>query len=216
MRTRSSTLGGLVALALLASAPTAAQDAPVEGDAPAPVLEATGRTEATGHVDRRGFTFRLRSGAALVLPPNLPVGARNMRFGESRDRVANTDVAAGFTRVGNALSFDAAVNATSAPLVVSLPVGRTRLGERQHFVLAVEQPTLCREGSRPLPGNPPNFCSSWELVNARVVEGRIVAEVPTPGGYRLIFGTMPCAEGGAPAPGCEPPSPLAEEAGSVF
>jgi hypothetical protein len=126
-----------------------------------------------------------------------------MRFAEARDPFHPERVAEGFRRIGPILSFDGAINATRSPVVVSIRQPSDPARPNLRVVLAMEQPTICREGLDPVP-HMANLCGTWELVNARFDAGerRLVAELPTPGGYRLVFGTVPIPP---------PPEPTEEE-----
>jgi hypothetical protein len=183
------------------------EEAPAQPAAPAGPRTETGRAEVSAVIDRRGAILELHSKARLFIPPDLPVANRRVRFAESRDRVTPAQVAAGFARLGPLLSFDGAINATSAPVVVSIrqPRDPSRRGAR--LVLAMEGPSICREGSAPLPGGSAGICSGWEILPATWSESeqRLSAEMRTPGGYRLAFGTVPCPEGDT-SPGCPQPS----------
>lgn len=155
-----------------------------------------GRTEASAAVGQAGMIFELGIHARLVVPPRLPIGSsRRMRFAQARGAFDPSRVAPGFRRIGPVLFFDGAIDATSSPVVVSIRQPRNPARPGQRLVLAMEQATICREGLVPLP-NVSNLCSGWELLDARhdPAEGRLVAELRTPGGYRLVFGTVPRAE----------------------
>lgn len=184
-----------------------ADEAPAQPAAPAGPRMESGRTDVSAVIDRRGAVLELHSKARIVIPADLPVANRRVRFAESRDRLTPAQVAAGFTRIGPLLSFDGAINATSAPVVVSIrqPRDPSRRGTR--LVLAMEGPSICREGSAPLPGASAGICSGWELLPASwtASDGRLSGEMRTPGGYRLVFGTVPCAEGDT-SPGCPQPA----------
>lgn len=164
----------------------------------------TGRTEVTAVIGTDGGSLEItHSKARIVIPAGLPTGvARRMTFAESRNRPANADVAEGFTRIGPAFEFDGAINASSNPILVSIRQPRSPARATQRLVLAMEQPAMCLEGMDPLPGGARGLCSSWELLDARwdEAESRIVAEVRSPGGHRLLFGTVP-APAEAPASG---------------
>lgn len=188
----------------------AAQDDEEEEEEAAPAdtgpPQTTGRSEAQAAVGtQRGMIFELHTKARLVVPPGLPIGSsRRMRFAEARGALNPEHVAEGFRRIGPILSFDGAINAMSAPVVVSIRQPRDPGRPNLRLVLAMEQATICREGIDPLP-NVANLCSGWELLDARFVagEGRIAAEMRAPGGYRLVFGTVPVpvpetAEDGTP------------------
>ncbi|MBX7192942.1 MAG: hypothetical protein K1X94_12830 [Sandaracinaceae bacterium] len=182
-------------------------EAPAQPAAPTGPRTESGRTEVSAVIDRRGAILELHSKARLFIPPDLPVANRRVRFAESRDRVTPTQIAAGFTRIGPLLSFDGAINATSAPVVVSLHQPRDPSRRSARLVLAMEGPSICREGSAPLPGASAGICSGWELLPATwsASEQRLSGEMRTPGGYRLAFGTVPCAEGDT-SPGCPQPA----------
>src|SRR5690606_27881323 len=112
----------------LVAGPGAAQD---EGEetpaAPTGPETVSGRTEAVGSVTARGLTFELsQRGARLEIPPDLPVGAsRRTVFAISRQRPASADIAEGFRRYGDVLSFDGAIDATRAPVRVSVRARRS-------------------------------------------------------------------------------------------
>lgn len=172
-------------------------EAPAEGATETPAdtgpPTTTGRTEASAVVGTRGMTFELRSGARIVIPPGLPTGAgRRINFAEARGRLDSGSVAEGFTRIGAVLSFDGALNATSSPIVVSIRQPRDPGREGRRLVLAMEQPTICREGLEPWPGAA-GLCAGWELLDARWEDGRLSASLTTPGGRRLVFGSVPVA-----------------------
>lgn len=187
-------------LALALAAPSlyaqdGAQDE-AEGEAAAPAAPPTtsGRDEAQAAVGQAGMTFTLRSGISVFVPPGLPIGdSRRMRVATARGALNPARVAPGFRRVGPIVSFDGAINATRSPVVVSLRQPRDPGRPNLRLVLAMEQATICREGLDPLP-NVANLCSGWELVDATWSNGRLEARLPAPGGYRLVFGTVPVPE----------------------
>jgi hypothetical protein len=180
----------------LAGSTSSAQDDAEEGDeaaAPAGPPTTAGRSEAQAAVGQAGMTFELRNGARAFVPPNLPIGdSRRMRFAEARGAFTPGHVAPGFRRIGPLLSFDGAINATSSPVVISLRQPRDPSRAGQRLVIAMEQATICREGLDPLP-NVANLCSGWELIDATWSDGRIQARLTAPGGYRLVFGSVPVA-----------------------
>jgi hypothetical protein len=190
-----------VALATPLASPLQAQDddddeseAAAAPAAPTGPPTTAGRDEAQAAVGQAGMIFELRSGARAFIPPGLPIGSsRRIRFAETRATFRPDHVASGFRRVGPVLQLDAAIDATRSPVVVSLRQPRDPSRPGQRLVLAMEQPTICREGLDPLP-SAPSLCSAWELVEARFEGGRLEARLPTPGGYRLVFGTVPFAE----------------------
>jgi hypothetical protein len=158
-----------------------------------------GAREAIAAVGQAGMTFELHNKARLFVPPNLPIGsARRMRFAESSDRFAPSEVhgsmpGSTFTRIGPVLSFDGAINATSAPVVVSIHQPRDPSRAGQHLVLAMEQATICSEGMSHVPGST-SLCSGWEIIPATWRASRLSAELTTPGGFRLVFGNLSIPE----------------------
>lgn len=197
-------LFALALAGLFLAAPTFAQDDdPTEAAAePAGPPTVSGRTEAVGFVTREGMIFELTGRARLVVPANLPVGAsRRTVFAISRQRPQSADVAEGFRRYGDVLSFDGAIDATRAPVVVSVRARRSPARPNERLVLAMEQAAMCNaQHTQPLPSGAAGLCSSWILIDARHEGDRLVAEVPTPGGFRLVFGAVP-----APQPAEQPP-----------
>jgi hypothetical protein len=199
----------LLVLALAMSSFAAARAAQDEGDdeeeeegtttPPPPTGPPTrsGARDATAAVGQDGMTFELHNKARLFVPPHLPIGsARRMTFAESRDRFVPSEVHSAtpgsrFTRIGPVLSFDGTINATTAPVVVSIhqPHDPTRAGQR--LVLAMEQATICQEGMSHVPGST-SLCSGWDFIDARYDDHahRLSADMRTPGGYRLVFGNL--------------------------
>jgi hypothetical protein len=172
---------------------TPAEATPAEPAEPAGPPMASGRTEVTAVVGPRGMTFELRSHAQVFIPAGLPTGAgRSITFAEVRGRIDNATVAPGFNRLGTLMSFNGALNATSNPVVVSIRQPSNPLRDDRRVVLAMEQPSICREGLTPLEGAG-GLCSGWELLDARYDEGdrRLSASMTTPGGHRLMFGWVP-------------------------
>ncbi|UJR86146.1 hypothetical protein [Sandaracinus amylolyticus] len=180
-------------LALAAPRSRAQEDHADDETAAAPAGPPTtrGRDEATAAVGQAGMTFELGSGFRVFVPAGLPIGdSRRMRVATARAALNPAHVAEGFRRVGPIVSFDGAINATRSPVVISLRQPRDPGRPDLRLVLAMEQATICREGLDPLP-NVANLCSGWELVEATWTDGRIEARLPAPGGYRLVFGTVP-------------------------
>jgi len=169
---------------------TPAETVPAEPTGP-PM--ASGRTEVTAVVGTRGMTFELHSHAQVFIPSGLPTGAgRSITFAEVRTRVDNATVAPGFNRLGAVMSFNGALNATRNPVVISIRLPSNPVRDDRRVVLAMEQPSICREGLPPLEGAG-GLCSGWELLDARYGEGerRLSASMTTPGGHRLMFGWVP-------------------------
>jgi hypothetical protein len=191
----------IFALALAITGPIAAQDEEEEEDGeeepaqpPAPTgpPSVTGRDSATGSVGQLGMIFELSS-ARLVVPPHLPIGnSRRMTFGTSRQAPRPNDVVAGFHRIGPVLSFDGAIDATSAPVVVSIRQRNDPSRPNLRLVLAMEQPAICNaQHTQRLPSGAQGLCSGWELIDARFADGQLSADMRTPGGFRLTFGSVP-------------------------
>lgn len=199
----------VTALETLVVGALAAQDeepeeaAAEEAAPPAPTGPPTraGARDVTAAVGQDGMIFELHNKARLVVPPHLPIGsARRMTFAESRARFAPSDVhgsmaGAHFTRIGPVLSFDGAINASSAPVVVSIHQPRDPAHAGQHLVLAMEQATICSEGMPHIEGST-SLCSGWELLDAHwdAASQRLSAEMRTPGGYRIVFGNLAMPE----------------------
>ncbi len=166
---------------------------------PAPTGPPTrsGTRDVTAAVGQEGMTFELHNKARLFVPAHLPIGsARRMTFAESRSRFAPSDVhgsmaGARFTRIGPVLSFDGAINASSAPVVVSIHQPRDPARAGQQLVLAMEQATICAEGMAHIEGST-SLCSGWEILDAHwdAASQRLSAEMRTPGGYRMVFGNL--------------------------
>ncbi len=180
-----------------------AETSEAEATPPAPTgpPTRTGTRDVTAAVGQDGMTFELHSKARLFIPPHLPIGsARRMTFAESRAPFAPAEVhgamaGSRFTRIGPVLSFDGAINASSAPVVVSIHQPRDPARAGQQLVLAMEQATICAEGMSHIAGSA-SLCSGWELLEAHydAAAHRLVAEMRTPGGYRLVFGNLATPE----------------------
>src|SRR5690349_22654670 len=88
------------------------ETAPESPPAPAGPPTKAGAREVVAAVGQAGMTLELHNKARLFVPPNLPIGsARRMRFAESTDRFAPSEVhgsmaGSTFTRIGPVLSFD--------------------------------------------------------------------------------------------------------------
>lgn len=180
-----------LALVLLLPASLLAQDdPPAEGP---PTHE--GATSVTAAIGQAGAIMALRNGARLLLPPRLPIGSsRLLTFGGGRT-VRPASVAAGFQRIGPTLSFDGAIDAQRSPLVVSIRQPRLSARRGHRLVLAMEQAGLCTDDNR-ADTLGAGLCSVWELLPAThdAGEGRLKADLPVPGGYRLQFGWVPEAQ----------------------
>lgn len=180
-------------ISLASSPPSRAQDAQDDTEA-APVAGPpvhTGRDRATGPASRAtGAIYELAAGVRLVVPAGLPIGSRTFVFAESRARLRAAEVAEGFVAVGKSYSFDGAIDATRAPLELSVAARNFRAQPGKRLVLAVETPGSCDATHTTTLVGP--LCSTWQLVDARYDENaaRLLATIPTPSGYRLQFGTV--------------------------
>jgi hypothetical protein len=186
-----------VLLALVVPAIVAAQPAQPEQPAGPPRHE--DRSRVTAPIGQAGATMALGNGAEIFLPPGLPIGSSRLLTFAGGRTVNARNVHDRFVRVGPTLSFDGAINATRAPMVVSIPVRRFSARNGSRLVLAMEQPGLCGDANRNQPlGN--DLCSVWELVPATYDEaaGRVRANLSVSGGLRLQFGWVP--EAAEPAP----------------
>lgn len=167
---------------------------PAQPAAPAGPPTVTGRDSASGSAGQLGMIFELGTTARLVVPPGLPIGnSRRMSFGISRQAPRPADVVEGFRRIGPVMSFDGAIDASRAPVVVSIRQPRDPVRPGHRLVLAMEQPSVCTPGRPPLPGGAAGLCSGWELIDARWENGRLSADLRAPGGFRLTFGQVPVA-----------------------
>lgn len=192
MRKRSALLAVAAVLSVAPALP-AQEEEEDDGPSEAPASNVVeGTNEAVGYCTRAGMTFELR-GARLVVPPNLPVGqSRRTTFAFSREALSAESVAPGFRRAGSVMRFDGAFDASSSPVVVSLRMARSPARPDQRLVLAMEQAAMCTGANQtPLAGGAPGLCSSWELLDARHENGDLVGEMRAPGGFRLVFGTVP-------------------------
>jgi hypothetical protein len=170
-----------VALPLAARAPAAAQDGDDGADAPpAPTQpKYTGRDRASGQASGAlGASYELGNGARLVIPAG--------------NRISSSqEIAEGFVRQGPVLRFDGQIDATAAPVQVSIRQRTLTARPGMRLVLAMEVAGLCDAAHPQRIAGP--LCSHWRLLDARHVasEGRISASLPAPGGYRLVFGWVP-------------------------
>ena len=150
------------------------------------------RSSVTAPIGQAGATMALGNGAEIFLPPGLPIGSSRLLTFTGGRTVNARNVQAQFVRVGPTLRFDGAINATRAPMVVSIPVRRFSARNGSRLVLAMEQPGLCTDANRSQSlGN--DLCSVWELVPAEYDEaaGRVRANLSVSGGLRLQFGWVP-------------------------
>ncbi len=170
-------------------------------DEPGPVAPPTytGGTRATGPASRTtGAIYELSNGARLVIPAGLPIGtSRVMNFATATGFRA-VDVDPHFTRQGSTLSFDGAIDATRAPVELSIRARGFHLPPRTALVLAMEVGGIC-DATHTHHINQV-MCSTWQTLEARYDEnaGRILATVPSPGGFRFQFGLIPAPAAAEP------------------
>jgi hypothetical protein len=149
----------------------------------------TGRDRATGSASRAtGAIYELGTAVRLVVPAGLPIGSRTFTFAESRARLRAAEVAEGFSAIGKGYSFDGAIDATRAPLELSVAIRNFRMQPGKRLVLAIETPGACDAVHTTTLVGP--LCSTWQLLDARYDENaaRLLATIPTPNGYRMQFG----------------------------
>jgi len=201
-RSRLATL--LLAALLGASSAVVAQDAPEEEDAaPAPPAPQQpiyrGRDRATGHASNAlGAAYELGNGAKLVLPAgNRISSSQTFTLSVSRAAPRPSEVATGFVRQGPVLAFEGQIDASRAPVELSLKQRSLRMRPGTKVVLAMEIAGICDATHTTRLGGP--LCSHWRLLDAQfdAAGGRLVAQIPSPGGRRLVFGFVPDAQ---PAP----------------
>jgi hypothetical protein len=184
-----------VALPLAARAPAAAQDGDDGADAPpAPTQpKYTGRDRASGQASGAlGASYELGNGARLVIPAgNRISSSQTFTFSQARETPRPQEIAEGFVRQGPVLRFDGQIDATAAPVQVSIRQRTLTARPGMRLVLAMEVAGLCDAAHPQRIAGP--LCSHWRLLDARHVasEGRISASLPAPGGYRLVFGWVP-------------------------
>ncbi|MBK8171258.1 MAG: hypothetical protein IPK60_13055 [Sandaracinaceae bacterium] len=189
--TRSALLSAFVLFTVAITSHLAAQDEP------GPVAPPTysGGTRVTGAVSRAtGAIYELSNGARFVVPAGLPVGtSRILNFGTATGFRA-ADVDPHFTRQGGTFAFDGAIDATRAPVEFSIRARGFRLPPRTRLVLAVEVGGIC--DARHTRRISQVLCSTWQVIDAQYDEnaGRILATIPSPGGFRLQFGLLPQTE----------------------
>jgi hypothetical protein len=185
-------LGGAV---LALSALVAAQDTPTEQAAPQQPVFA-GRDRASGQVSNAlGARFELGNFSTLVLPAgNRISSAQTFTFSLSRTPFRPRDVLEGFARQGAVMAFSGQIDASRAPVEVSIRQRTLTPRPNMKLVLAMEIAGIC-DATHTLRLLGP-LCSHWRTLDARhdPATSRIVAQLPAPGGYRLVFGWIPDAQ----------------------
>ena len=198
---RTALLLGSAVLALTAvgasaqEAPPETTDEPATPPPPPPQPVYRGRDRATGQAGNvLGAVYELANGAKLVLPGgNRISSAQTFNFSAPRGPLRPADVAPGFVRLGAVLAFDGQIDASRSP--VELSIRQPRLAPRPNtkLVLAMEIAGICDVTHTTHLGGP--LCAHWRILDAThdPVAGRVLTQLPAPGGYRLVFGFIPDA-----------------------
>lgn len=192
-------LSGAV-FALSSFGASAQQAPPAEPEEPAtppppqqPVYR--GRDRATGQAGNvLGATYELANGAKLVLPGgNRISSAHTFNFSAPRGPLRPTDVAPGFVKLGAVLAFDGQIDASRAPVELSIRQPRLTPRPNTNLVLAMEIAGICDATHTTHLGGP--LCAHWRILDAThdATAGRVTAQLAAPGGYRLVFGFVPDA-----------------------
>ena len=188
----------VVATRAIAQPPADEPDEPAEPPPPPPPQPPIyrGRDRATGQAGNvLGATYELASGAKLVLPGgNRISSAQTFNFSTSRTPLRPADVATGFVRQGVVLAFDGQIDASRAPVELSIRQRTLTARPNMKLVLAMEVAGICNATHTLRLAGP--LCSHWRTLDARhdPATGRIVIQLPAPGGYRLVFGWIPDAQ----------------------
>ena len=194
---------GSAVLALTAFGARAQQAPPEEADEPAPPPPPPpaqqpvyrGRDRATGQAGNvLGAVYELANGAKLVLPGgNRISSAHTFNFSAPRGPLRPADVAPGFIKLGAVLAFDGQIDASRAPVALSIRQPRLAPRPNTKLVLAMEVAGICDATHTARLGGP--LCAHWRILDAThdVVAGRVNIQLPAPGGYRLVFGFIPDA-----------------------
>ena len=180
----------LASLLALSSSLALAQDPPDAGAAnTTPTF--SGRDRASGAVSfEHGAVFELGNGAKLFIPAGNRISRSHvMIFSNARQAPRPANVAQGFMRQGPTMNFDAAIDASTAPVEVSVRMRTAPHRPHMKLVLAVEEPGICDATHTERITGP--LCSHWRLLDAEFADGRLVAHLSSPGGFRLQFGLAP-------------------------
>ena len=177
----------------LMEVPTSAQEAEAsEENAGPPVHEAARGIDVAvnGEV---GAILRLGNGWQLEIPAGLRMSRSHMlTFETPRRGPRPAQIHRSFRATGPAVRFSETLAANRSPLVFSLRQRRFTARAGHRLVLMSEQAGFCQDHNRrqTLGGG---LCSTWQVYPARYDEGeqRLVADVTSSGGHRLIFGWLP-------------------------
>lgn len=178
--------------------PAEEPEEPAEPPPPPPPQQPVfaGRDRASGQAGNAlGASFELANGAKLLLPAgNRISSAQTFTFSASRTPFRPRDVMEGFVRQGAVLAFDGQIDASRAPVELSIRQRTLTARPNMKLVIAMEIAGICN-ATHTLRLNGP-LCSHWRTLDARhdAATGRIVARLPAPGGYRLVFGWIPDAQ----------------------
>lgn len=141
-----------------------------------------------------GALFDLGAGITMLFPKGLPVGrSRLVTLKKAAKKPAGAQVKKGFSGLGPALEFSNAISAGGGkPMVLAVALKNDPRKAGQRLVLAVEVGTLCNaENEKQKLKN--GLCSGWEFADAEYdgAGRRLVAELQTTGGLRMVFGLVP-------------------------
>lgn len=179
----------------LTEGPTAAQEAEAETSEETtgpPVHEAARGIEVAVNGEE-GAVLRLGNGWQLEIPTGLRMSRSHMlTFENSRRGPRPAQIHPSFRATGSGVRFSETLAANRSPLVFSLRQRRFTPRAGHRLVLMMEQPGFCQDHNRRQTMGA-GLCSTWWAHPARYDEeqGRLVADVNSSGGHRLIFGWLP-------------------------
>jgi hypothetical protein len=139
-----------------------------------------------------GGIFDIGSGITMTFPKGLPVGpSRVVTLKKAATKPKPSEVAEGFSPIGLAVDFSAALAAKSDPMEIALKLKSDPRKGPQRAVLAMEIGTFCSEEHTVKLKN--GLCSGWELIDAEYdsQSKQLVAKLGNTGGLRMVFGTLP-------------------------
>src|SRR5262249_9712708 len=154
----------------------------------------TGKGSATQAIDTdHGAVFDIGSGVIITFPKGLPVGhSRIITFQKAKKKPAPAQIHKGFVPVGAPLELNVPLNGGSKPIRLTLTTKSNPEKRNMKLVLAMEIGTLCtaENKSAKLPNG---LCAGWELEPASYSDSdqRVVAELQSTGGMRMVFGLSP-------------------------
>ncbi len=153
-----------------------------------------GQGSVTQAIDTdQGAVLDIGSGITMTFPKGLPVGhSRLLTLSKSSKKPSAAQVHAGFVAIGPTLELNVPLNAGGTPLTLELTTKSDPQKRSGKLVLAMEIGTLCTAENKAYKLKN-GLCSGWDLVSARYDEAgkRVVAELQSTGGMRMIFGVVP-------------------------